>query len=187
MSEMNLTGHFLIAMPQLKDPNFLKSVTYIWEHDENGAFGIVINHDLNASVGELFLQLGLDCNEDNPYTHMPLHLGGPVEMERGFVLHQPFGEWKSTLVQNEDLALTSSLDMMQAISKGEGPENIFVALGYAGWGAGQLEQEIQANAWLNGPADIGIIFNLPSEQRWKAAADLMGVDLALLSNDIGHA
>jgi len=182
-----LGGHFLIAMPNLQDPNFLRSVTYICEHNAEGAFGIVINRELNASVAEIFQELKLEWAEDNPYVDQKVLAGGPVDVERGLVLHIPAGDWKSTLIKNGELAVTSSLDILTAISQNQAPDNFLVALGYAGWGAGQLESELAANAWLNGPADLDIIFNTPVAQRWDHAAKLLGVDLSLLSTDIGHA
>lgn len=182
-----LSGHFLIAMPNLQDPNFLKSVTYICEHNAEGAFGIVINRELDSCIGDIFQELNLECIEENPHLTQKVFTGGPVDIERGLVLHEPSGEWQSTLIQNNDLAVTSSLDILRAIAQKEGPEKFMMVLGYAGWGAGQLEAEMAANAWLSGPADMDIIFETPVSQRWDKAASLLGVDLRLLSSDIGHA
>lgn len=182
-----LKGHFLIAMPSLQDPNFTKSVTLICEHNSDGAFGVVINHEIEATVGEVMDQLELTPSESNPYVSTHVFLGGPVEVERGLILHRPAGEWESTLCRNEDIALTSSVDIMRAISEDQAPERFMICLGYAGWGPGQLEQEMAENAWLSGPADYSIIFDTPVEERWQSAAKLLGVDLTLLSNDVGHA
>lgn len=182
-----LGGHFLIAMPSLQDPNFLQSVTYICEHNAEGAFGLVINRLTDANIDEIFKELKLESLADNPCLSQRVFSGGPVDIERGLVLHRPSGKWKSTLIQNDELAVTSSLDILTAISKNEGPDDFLMILGYAGWGAGQLEEELAANAWLSGPADTDIIFKTPVNQRWDSAAKLLGVDMRLLSSDIGHA
>ena len=182
-----LTGHFLIAMPGLQDPNFLRTVTYICEHNDKGAFGVVINRELNAKVSEVLDQLTIPYDENNELVGKSVFVGGPVEVERGLILHSPVGSWESTLVSNDDIGLTSSLDIMKAIVSDSPPDQFFIVLGYAGWDAGQLEEELATNAWLHGPADKDIIFNLSPEKRWDAAAKLLGVDLSLLSTDIGHA
>lgn len=181
-----LTNQFLIAMPGLEDPNFFHSVTYICEHNEEGAMGLVINRPMNMQLGEILEHIDIhDASVDA--RHIPVHLGGPVQQERGFVLHSPLGEWEATMQVTDRIGVTSSLDILQAIAHDEGPEKILVTLGYAGWGAGQLEQELADNAWLSGPADPDILFNKPDEERWKAAAASLGVDLDLLSGDAGHA
>jgi len=188
MSESsNLSGHFLIAMPDLQDPNFNRTVTFICEHNENGAFGIIINRQVDASVGEVLSQLNISPVEGNPYAKNNVFIGGPVEIERGLILHSSEGEWSTTLIEIDGIAVTSSLDIMRAIANGEAPKKFLVSIGYAGWGPGQLEQEIVSNAWLNGPADSKIIFDTPVDERWGAAAALLGVDLTLLSHEVGHA
>ncbi len=174
-------------MPNLQDPNFLRTVTYICEHNEKGAFGVVINRELDASVAEILGQLSMTFDESNELVKKKIYIGGPVEVERGLILHSPVGEWQSTLVSNDDIGLTSSLDIMTAIANETAPEDFFVVLGYAGWEGGQLEEEIAANTWLYGPADKDIIFNMPPAQRWDAAAKLLGIDISLLSTDVGHA
>lgn len=181
-----LTNHFLIAMPALQDPNFAQSVTYICEHNEQGAMGIVINHLSDISMAEVFEQLNLHC-DDERLTMSSVFAGGPVERERGFVLHEPVGNWEATLAITDSLALTSSLDILRAMAENKGPSRALVALGYAGWGAGQLEQEMINNAWLSGPANTNVIFELPVAKRWYAAAESLGVDLNKLSTDVGHA
>ncbi|HFE37162.1 MAG TPA: YqgE/AlgH family protein [Gammaproteobacteria bacterium] len=180
-------GHFLVAVPSLQDPNFLRSVTYICEHNADGAFGIVINRELDATISDIFRELKLTCVEDAPGLKQKVFSGGPVDIERGLVLHQPAGHWKSTLIQNNELAVTSSLDILTAIGQNQGPEKFIMVLGYAGWGAGQLEQEMAANAWLSAPANLDVIFDTPASQRWEKAAQSMGIDIRLLSSDIGHA
>ena len=182
----SLTNQFLIAMPALHDPNFYHSVTYICEHNEEGAMGIVINHPTDLHLGDVLDQMDIPIGSPAAATQT-LFLGGPVQTERGFVIHQPAGEWDSSLLVSQDIAITTSRDILSAIADGNGPDRVLVALGYAGWGPGQLEQEIAENSWLNCPMDNAILFEKPTEKRWKAAASLMGVDLNLLSNDIGHA
>lgn len=182
----SLTNHFLIAMPQLADPNFFHTVTYICEHNRNGAMGIVINRPLELTLGEVLDHMGIDT-EDRGAIGQTVYMGGPVQQERGFVLHRPASHWDATLAITDEIGVTTSRDILSAIARGEGPSNALVALGYAGWGAGQLEGEIAENAWLSGPADEHILFETPDEQRWEAAAALLGVDLNLLSGDAGHA
>ncbi len=179
------TNHFLIAMPALADPNFFKTVTYICEHNANGALGIVINRPLELSLADLYSNLGLDAPLGS--AERPIYQGGPVHPEQGFVLHRPSGSWLSTLTITAEIGVTTSRDILEAIARGEGPRDALVALGYAGWGPGQLEREMGENAWLAAPVDPEIIFNLAAERRWDAAAKLLGVDLALLSPDAGHA
>lgn len=181
-----LTNHFLIAMPALEDPNFFHTVTYICEHNAEGALGLVINRPLDIRLEEVFNHMNLRDASPNA-RQMPVHLGGPVQQDRGFVLHEPLGEWEATLKVTDRIGITSSVDILAAIAREAGPEHSLIALGYAGWGAGQLEQEMLDNAWLSGPADPQILFNTPSEQRWMAAAASLGVDLNRLSGEAGHA
>lgn len=183
-SRENLANHFLIAMPSLADPNFSRTVTYICEHGEDGAMGLVVNRPLELSLDELLRQVELGGGADPA---RPVYQGGPVQTERGFVLHRPPGEWEASLRLSAELGLTMSRDILEAIGKGRGPTDYLVALGYAGWGAGQLEEELARNAWLSGPADPAVLFDTPVERRWEAAAARLGVDLTLLSTDIGHA
>jgi putative transcriptional regulator len=186
MDHFDLTNHFLIAMPTLADPNFAQTVTYICVHNDDGAMGIVINRPLDLALGEVLSQMDLDC--DNPVIRdQPVYQGGPVHTDRGFVLHRPAASWGSTIAITPDIGVSTSRDILAAIATGSGPTDALVALGYAGWGAGQLEQEMGENAWLSGPADLEIIFVTPVERRWERAARLIGVDLAALSHDIGHA
>jgi putative transcriptional regulator len=185
-STESLRNHLLVAMPSLADPNFFQTVTLICEHTEDGALGIVINRPTEVKLAELFEHLGLEVAEPRAGEAVVFH-GGPVQVERGFVLHEPLGEWEGTLAVTENLGLTTSSDILAAVARGEGPEHVLVALGYAGWGAGQLESEIAENAWLHAPANADIVFEVPPEERWQAAARLIGIDLALLSGDAGHA
>jgi len=182
----SLTNHFLIAMPGLQDPNFARTVTYVCEHTDQGAMGIVINRPMEIRLGEVLSQLDID-SEDRTVLNSFVYLGGPVQPERGFVLHTGGQSYDSTLSITADISVTTSRDVLEAIATGEGPARRLIALGYAGWGGGQLEAEMSANAWLSGPADTDIIFSLPAEARWLAAAQLLGVDMNLLSGEAGHA
>jgi putative transcriptional regulator len=182
----NLTGHFLIAMPSLNDGFFNHTVTYICEHNETGSFGIIINQETGITLKQIANEMQLET-DDNFNKGQLVFIGGPVDQGRGFILHRPTGEWQSILIVKNDVALTTSKDILQAILNNKGPEDCIVALGYAGWSAGQLDHEMANNSWLSCPADEQIIFNTPVEERWKAAANLIGVDLSLLSGDAGHA
>jgi len=181
-----LTNQFLIAMPSLADPNFSKTVTLLCDHNEEGAMGLVINRPLDLDIDVLFDYLNIkDARKSDHY--IPIYQGGPVQTERGFVLHRDVGSWEASLVIDDDIAVTMSQDIIEAIAHNEGPKDFLVTLGYAGWGAGQLENELAANSWLNGPADPSIVFDTPIEQRWTAAAHHLGVELKNLSTDVGHA
>lgn len=181
-----LTGHLLIAMPAMTDPNFVRTVTYICEHNDEGALGIVINRPLQLDLGEIFQQLALEST-DPGLERQPVMRGGPVQVERGFILHEPSQGWDSTVAVSDTVHLTTSQDILAAMARGHGPKRALMALGYAGWGAGQLETEIGANAWLSVPATPAIVFDTPFEARWAAAARLLGIDLATISPDAGHA
>jgi putative transcriptional regulator len=185
-SRLSLRNHLLIAMPSLEDPNFFHTVTYICEHNAEGALGIVINRPTDISLAELLQQLDISP-EPTVDTTTSIFEGGPVHHEHGFLLHTPIGHWNASLPVTEQVALTTSRDILEAIAQGDGPERYLVALGYAGWGPGQLEEELAANAWLSGPATLSLLFDTPEEKRWEEAAALLGVDLHLLSSDTGHA
>jgi putative transcriptional regulator len=181
-----LTNQFLIAMPGLEDPNFYHSVTYICEHNAEGALGLVVNRPLDMRLGEILQHIHVQDAQPEA-RQMPVHLGGPVQQDRGFVLHEPLGDWEATLKVTDRIGITSSIDILHAIARNEGPECLLITLGYAGWGAGQLEREMADNAWLSGPADPEILFRTPDEERWRAAAASLGINLDLLSGDAGHA
>ena len=181
-----LTNQFLIAMPTMEDPNFRESVTFICEHNAQGALGIIINRPMNVVLDDVLKQLSLKASDPDTGL-LPVYLGGPVQTERGFVIHEPHGAWEATLKVSETVGVTTSRDVLAAVAEGGGPGRCFVALGYAGWTAGQLEEEMKSNSWLTTPADSRIIFDTPAELRWQAAAQLLGVDLSLLSGDAGHA
>lgn len=188
---LDLTGQILIAMPAMQDPYFGKSVVLICNHDEDGAMGIILNHRLDLTQRELFEQLQLDCALAQEQQR-PVFFGGPVQVERGFVLHSPATEFNTTLALDHGLGLTSSKDIIEAAAKGEAPDKMFIALGYAGWSAGQLESEIQANAWLtlamHTPEQLQqLIFKLPTDDKLNWAMQQLGVSLATLSEVAGHA
>lgn len=187
----SLTNHFLIAMPSLDDPNFEQSVSYICEHNNEGAMGVVINRPTNLTFAELCEQLEIEIT-DQDVCNYPIFEGGPVETERGFILHTPLGEWESTIEITKDIGLTMSQDIIQAIADGYDadntpPKHFMITLGYAGWSEDQIEEEIAANIWLNVPATRDILFHTPIENRWTAAAASLGINLQQLSSDIGHA
>ena len=182
-----LTGQFLVAMPAMADPNFDRTVTYICEHNQDGALGIIVNRPTDMSLGEILAQLDLAVSDPGIATQ-PVLLGGPVQPERGFVIHDADHEaFSSTLDVPDGLRVTTSRDILVAMAEGKGPARAVIALGYAGWGAGQLEAEMAANAWLSVPATADIIFSVPFERRWEAAAALLGVNIAALSSEAGHA
>lgn len=181
-----LNSQFLIAMPAMGDPNFSQSVTLICEHNEDGALGLVVNRPLQLTLGDMLAHMKIQPT-NLEVGEQPVLMGGPVQTERGFVLHGPPGDWDATMEVDEDLYITSSRDILEAMAEGRGPEHAMVALGYAGWGAGQLEAELKENAWLNTPADQSILFETPINERWSKAAHLIGVDLNTLSGDAGHA
>lgn len=186
MDDGFLSNQFLIAMPGMTDPNFSQTVTLVCEHSARGALGIVINRPLTMNLGEVFGQLGLDASQSR-VARDPVLQGGPVQTERGFVLHSPGKSWESTLQVSQRLHLTTSRDILDALAGGGGPEQVIVALGYAGWDAGQLEEEMVNNAWLTAPCDERVIFDTPPEQRWQAAGRLLGINLLHLSSNAGHA
>ena len=183
---MNLTNQFLIAMPTLADPNFHRTVTYLCAHNEDGAMGIVINRPLDLNLGEVLGHMDLHSSISE-ITDRPVLQGGPVQCERGFVIHEPLGDWDSVLRVSDQVGIATSRDIIAAVARGEGPERAVIALGYAGWGAGQLEQEVLDNAWLSGPVDTDIIFDVPYEARWNRATRLLGIEPEQLSEQAGHA
>lgn len=183
---LQLAGQFLIAMPELRDPNFFHSVTFLCEHDAEGAMGVMINRPLDITMAEVFRQMEI-TGEDPEILKRPVFFGGPVQCERGFVLHRPHGGWDATHRVTDDIGITTSRDIIEAIAAGKGPEKSLITLGYAGWGPGQLEQELADNAWFNAPVTETILFDLDHGQRWEAAAAATGVDVHRLSGDIGHA
>lgn len=185
-SSDSLRDHFLLAMPSLSEGIFSQSITYICEHGESGAMGIVINQALDLSVAEIFEHLQIEPRGD--FSAEPVMAGGPVQIDHGFVLHRGCEtSWEASLRVTDEITLTTSRDILRAIAAGSGPREHLIALGYAGWSAGQLEQELAENSWLTLPADSDIIFNTPAEQRVSAAAAQLGIDMNLISGEAGHA
>ena len=182
----NLKNQFLIAMPSLDDPNFEHSVTYICDHNNSGAMGITVNRPLEIDFAALISHLEIEDERMQGET-IPIYQGGPVDTERGFVIHEGIGDWEATIPVTDNIAVTMSQDIIEAIAGDVGPRRFLIALGYAGWGAGQIEEELLTSAWLNGPANIDIVFNSPADHRWTESTQTLGVDLSHLSSDIGHA
>lgn len=180
-----LTNQFIIAMPNLADPNFFHTVAYLCQHNAEGALGIVINRPADMKLGEIFKQMQIHASSRTA-ADTPVFIGGPVQMERGFVIHSPGGKWDSSLTVSDSISLTTSRDILEAIAIDEGPEQYLVALGYAGWGEGQLESEMMDNAWLNTPCGKTVLFDAPIEQRWSAAASQIGINISLLTTPAGH-
>ena len=177
----------LIAMPSLNDPNFNKSVTLICEHSpKDGAMGIVLNQPTSMTVQEILTELQISKTCESAFDE-PVFAGGPVQTDRGFILHDSNEPWNSSLTITENLYLTSSNDILEAMARGEGPENSMVVLGYAGWGPGQLETEIAANSWLTTEYQPELVFNTSAEKQWLAAGNILGVDLNLITGGAGHA
>jgi putative transcriptional regulator len=183
---MNLTNQFLIAMPSMDDPNFARTVVFVCEHSDKGAMGIVINRATDLTLARLFDKIDLRL-EIAPWRDEPVLYGGPVQTERGFVLHAPAGNYSSTLNVGEDVGLTTSKDVLEAVADGSGPPRLLVTLGYAGWAAGQLEHELAGNGWLTVAADTRVLFDTPLDARFDAALALLGVDRLNLISQAGRA
>jgi len=184
----NLTNNLLIAMPNMADPTFFRSVTFLCDHNSAGAMGIIINRPLAISLSDIALQIGFTTdNIKQNCSDIPIYDGGPVSTDRGYILHTPCGQWQNSIEISDSVTLTTSQDILEAIIKGNKPEKYIIALGYAGWAEGQLEFEIAENAWLSGPSDNSILFDRPVSERWASSAHLLGFDMSNLSNEIGHA
>lgn len=186
MQCINLTDHFLIAMPAMEDPYFSRSLIYIAEHNDQGALGVMVNRPIDMTLAALFQRIELPF-ETERLANQPVFFGGPVQTDRGFVLHRPVGTWKSTLAVNAEIGLTTSRDVLQSVGQDGVPSDMVITLGYSGWGSGQLEHEIAQNAWLTVPADPRILFELPYEERLPSALELLGIDLTNLAGQAGHA
>src|SRR6478736_2155577 len=193
-SSINLTNQFLIAMPGMGDGTFAGTVIYLCEHTEKGALGLVINKPIDITLKSLFEKVELSLDRDD-LAEVPVYFGGPVQTERGFVLHEPApagsgegsGPYNSSLKIEGGLEMTTSKDVLEAISSGAGPKKVLVTLGYSGWAAGQLEDEISNNGWINVEAQPGIIFDTPVAERYDKALSLLGIDAGMLSSAAGHA
>ena len=186
MNSVDLTHHFLIAMPALEDPYFAHALVYVCEHNENGALGIIVNRPIEMKLVELFEKIDLTLEAES-LAALPVYFGGPVQLDRGFVLHRPAGEWQSTMRVSAQVGLTSSRDILMCLGQEGAPTDVIVSLGYAGWDAGQLEQELSDNAWLTVAANDQILFDLPPEERLPAAMQALGISFSQLSDIAGHA
>jgi putative transcriptional regulator len=184
----SLKDHFLIAMPTMNDPHFMHSVIYICEHSPEGAMGIIVNLPLGIRLGDVLTNMNIQT-QDEKVVRTPVLAGGPIQQERGFVLHrtQSTDKWESSLALTKNISITTSRDILLAIANQQGPKDIIIALGYAGWESGQLEREIGQNTWLCSPADPQVLFDVPAENRWRTAGALMGIDMDCVSYEVGHA
>jgi len=180
-----LNNQFIIAMPTLADPNFFHTVTYLCQHNNEGALGIVINRPTQMKLGEIFMQMNILVTSSSA-SEMTVFAGGPVQQEHGFVLHTTEGKWDVTMHVSDSVSLTTSRDIIEAIAVDKGPKQYLIALGYAGWGEGQLEQEILANTWLNTPFSKNVLFDTPIDKRWQGAAEQIGIDINQLTTQAGH-
>jgi putative transcriptional regulator len=188
-SNLNLANHFLIAMPSMSDPIFGGTVVYVCEHNDKGVLGVVINKATDMTMDVLFDRIDLTLSEGLKRTvsSAPIMFGGPVQDDRGFVLHSPGGRYSSSLAVTDEVAFTTSIDVLEAVANGDGPQRMLVSIGYAGWSPGQLEEEISRNGWLTVGADAHVLFDLPVEERYNAAIKLLGIDPMMLATEAGHA
>ncbi|WP_229204455.1 MULTISPECIES: YqgE/AlgH family protein [unclassified Duganella] len=186
---LNLANHFLIAMPSMHDPIFGGTVVYVCEHNENGVLGVVINKPTDMTMEVLFDRIDLEVSSaaERHLESEPIMFGGPVQDDRGFVLHTPGAHYSSSLTVTNDVAFTTSIDVLEAVARGQGPERMMVSIGYAGWSPGQLEDELARNGWLTVAADPRIVFDVPIEERYQAAIKLLGFDPLMLNSEAGHA
>lgn len=190
IDDFNLTNHFLIAMPSMDDPIFGGTVIYICEHNEHGAMGIVVNRSTDMTVSELFDRIDLQLEvipNSHPLGKKNVLFGGPVHSDRGFVLHAPMGNFSSSLKVTDEISFTTSRDVLEALAAGEAPERLLLSIGYSGWEAGQLEQEISDNGWLTVAADPSVLFDTPLDERFNASMKLLGFDPLMLMSEVGHA
>ncbi|RUO30175.1 YqgE/AlgH family protein [Aliidiomarina sanyensis] len=183
----SLQNHFLIAMPGLDDPFFHRTVTYVCEHNEEGAMGLIINQPVGLTVASLLEQIEIQVPPSKALELAQVLTGGPVATDRGFVLHTPQKGWRSSLQLGDDIMITTSKDILESFGSDKAPPHFILTLGYAGWEAGQLEQEIADNSWLTIPADAELMFHTPTADRWSKAAERLGFDIAQLSSEAGHA
>lgn len=183
----SLKHHFLLAMPHMEDTHFASSLVYLCDHDDNGCMGVIVNRTLEITLDALFDQLSLG-GERSLHRNAPVYYGGPMHKDRGFILHRGNSqEWDSSIQVNDDIALTTSMDILQALANNSGPEHFLICLGCAGWDVGQLENELKENTWLTVDAAPSVLFETPPAERLSAAAGILGVDLNLMTRDAGHA
>lgn len=182
----SLANHLLIAMPSMVDPNFMHTVVYVCEHHADGTVGLIINRPMEFPLSLVFEQMKIEeAREDQK--SQPLMFGGPIQMERGFVIHRPMGEWRSSLILGDEVTITTSNDIIRAIAQGKGPKDALITLGYAGWTENQLEQEVMNNTWLVCPFKSEVLYDVPFVQRWEYAGLMLGVKMNQLISDVGHA
>ncbi len=187
---MNLTNHFLVAMPGMKDPYFQYRVIYVCEHNEEGAMGLMINAPVDITVGKMLQQVEIEPIHPQLKTaslNKPVLNGGPVSEDRGFILHKPKDQYESSIQMTDQISVTTSRDILSVLGTEAEPSNYLVALGYAGWDAGQLEHELAENSWLTIEADPNVIFDTPINERWSKAVQMLGINAAQLSSQAGHA
>ena len=182
----SLVDKCLIATPAIKDPIFASSLVYMCEHNENGSMGLVVNHETSQILDDIFQQLDISC-EDDTIKNQPVFIGGPVQLEQGFVLHSSEGRWQNSIEVSSGINLTSSLDILQAIANGKGPQDYLVILGFSGWASGQLESELQQNSWLTSTCNPDLLFHEKPEDKWQVAFDTLGFDINMLSPVSGNA
>ena len=182
----SLVDKCLIATPAIKDPIFASSLVYMCEHNQNGSMGLVVNHETSQVLADIFQQLNIEC-DDERIRNQPVYIGGPVQLEQGFVLHAGGGHWQNSIEVSSGIHLTSSLDILQAIASGQGPEDYLVILGFSGWASGQLESELQQNSWLTSACNADLLFHEKPEDKWQVAFDSLGFDINSLSPVSGNA
>jgi len=182
----SLVDKCLIATPAIKDPIFASSLVYMCEHSENGSMGLVVNHETSQILDDIFRQLNIECDNEG-IKNQPVYIGGPVQLEQGFVLHSGEGSWQNSVEVSNGIHLTSSLDILQAIADGQGPEDYLVILGFSGWSSGQLESELQQNSWLTSTCNPDLLFHQKPEDKWQVAFDSLGFDINSLSPVSGNA
>ena len=187
----SLVDHCLIATPSIKDPLFSSSLVYMCEHNEQGSMGLVINHLASQSLHTIFEQLDIECTDED-IRQQPVYIGGPVNLEQGFVLHRSnshkaVDEWQKTTEVSDGIYLTMSADILQAIANNKGPEDYLVILGFSGWSSGQLESELQDNSWLTSSSSADLLFHQNTDAKWQMAFDTLGFDISMLSPVSGNA
>lgn len=185
----SLENHFLVAMPNLDDPMFKRTVIYVCEHNEEGAMGLIVNQTIDVNVSNLLSRISIDHDEHHPAATDTIFNGGPVQTDRGFVLHTPIPgkKWSSSLNLSDELSVTTSKDILEQLTTKQSPEKFMIVLGYANWSPGQLEQELTENSWLTIPATTGLIFDIPPNLRWETAVQQLGINTWQLSSAVGHA
>ena len=185
-SSASLVDKCLIATPAIKDPIFSASLVYMCEHNEKGSMGLVVNHETTQILEDIFTQLHIECQDDR-ILNQPVYIGGPVQLEQGFVLHSTASHWQNSVEVSEGIHLTSSLDILQDIARGNGPDDYLVMLGFSGWASGQLESELQQNSWLTSSCDADLLLHQKAEDKWQIAFDSLGFDISMLSPVSGNA